>query len=130
MSEVTANSNVQILDLDTLVPTKRIVKLGGKEFDVSAIPMGLAFEVMGMRSSINADSDDEEKLKVVSVVVAGVLKHGDPDITPEWVNEHLSINQVMALVQFISDTFELDEDGKLDPTKGSAGPDQKAKLPR
>lgn len=53
---------MKIEDLDVLRPEKRIVKLNGKDIDVSFIPCGITFEIDAILNELN--SIDQEKVKL------------------------------------------------------------------
>jgi len=44
----------QVIDLDILKPEKRIIKLGGKEIDISFIPLAITFDVDQIMREMNA----------------------------------------------------------------------------
>lgn len=101
----TANSKMY-LDLDALVPDAKLVKLAGKEFDVSQLPLGLVVKVTKMQSRLkDSEEDAAGQLDVVIELVSDIFQVTDETATPEWVMSHLTLEQMIALVDFIGDSM-------------------------
>ena len=54
----------KVIDLDILRPDSKLIKLGGKEIDVSFIPCGITFEL---------DSIVQQLLKVLLLLVLNIM---------------------------------------------------------
>jgi len=112
-------ANTKILDLDTLVPDKRVVVIGGKHFDASSIPLALAFKVMDVKDKLSSGNEGET-LRVTIDILAAILgkdENGE-EIDGAWLMEHVNVSQVQQLVAFLEDLFQFNEDGSVNPTLG------------
>jgi len=100
-----------VLDLDALRPAKRIVKLGGKEIDVSWVPVGITFELSDIiNRSAKLDqkklsgNDAEETmiaydLTLEMCVVFCSWKH--PEMDKQWFRENVDNAQLTVLADEI-----------------------------
>lgn len=91
----------EILDLDKLKPAKRIVKLAGKEIDVSVIPSGVTLELIDKMDVI--ESESAESFELVFDLILKICNATNPDdgITKEWLVDKTDLNQLMAMLEFI-----------------------------
>lgn len=89
----------KILDLDKLVPDKRIVKLAGKEIDVSKIPSRVTLEI-AQKSDV-LKSGTEASFPLMLEMVVNICKPSQPDITTDWLVDNTSLDQLMALIEFV-----------------------------
>lgn len=97
----------EVRDLDVMMPEPRIVKLGGKEIDVSFLPTGLTFaadkltaEMAGLdREKIEAGDEDEIQkafnLSVDLCVLFCSRKH--PEMNRKWFEENTNATQIRVL---------------------------------
>lgn len=92
-------SNANILDLDKIIPEKRIVKLAGEEIDVSKIPSRVTMEISN-KADVFASGDSNSFNEVVELVVK-ICKPSKPDITSSWIIDNTDITQLMALLEFV-----------------------------
>lgn len=102
-----------IEDLDILRPKKRVIKLGGKEIEVSFIPCGITFDVDEIIQKIASLGDDIEKdkkktkeafeLSVELCVLFCKQKH--PEMNKDWFYKNTSPEQVGILVSILRDTL-------------------------
>ncbi|WP_284037462.1 hypothetical protein [Neobacillus sp. 114] len=88
-----------ILDLDKLIPEQRIVRLSGKEIDVSKIPSRVTLEIA--KKSDVLKSGSEESFPLLLELIVKICKPSQPDITSEWIIDNTSLDQLMALIEFI-----------------------------
>ena len=89
----------EILDLDKIITAERIVRLAGKEIDVSKIPSRVTLEIA--KKSDILKSGSEESFPVLLELIVKICKPSQPDITSEWIIDHTSLDQLLALIEFI-----------------------------
>lgn len=95
----------EFLDLDKLIPDKRIVKLAGREIDVSKIPSEVTIEMASkheeMKSGTNASFD------LVFDIAIKICNASNPEeeITKDWLIKNTTLNQLLALMEFIMKPF-------------------------
>lgn len=89
----------EILDLDKLVPEQRLVRLAGKEIDVSKIPSRVTLEIAKKSDVLKSGSD--ESFPVLLDVIVKVCKPSFPEITQDWIIDNTSLDQLLALIEFI-----------------------------
>lgn len=89
----------EILDLDKLVPKKRIVKLAGKAIDVSKIPSEVTLELAENEDKLQSAGSFEMIFDMVIKICNAT--NPDEDITKEWLVKNTSLEQLMALMEFI-----------------------------
>lgn len=89
----------EILDLDALVPERRIVKLAGKEIDVSVIPSGVILEIEKKKSKLRSGGD--ETFDLMLDLVCKICKPSFPEIKPQWLIDRTDFNQLQALMEFV-----------------------------
>ena len=103
------NNKPVILDLDKLVPEKRIVKLAGREIDVSKIPSGVTLELASKNDVLKSGS--AESFPVVFDMIVKICNATNPSepVTQDWLVENTSIDQLLVLMDFV-----------MEPIKGKA----------
>jgi hypothetical protein len=89
----------EILDLDALVPDTRIVKLAGKEIDVSIIPSAVVLEIEKNKTKLK--SGGEETFTLVLDMVSKICKPSFPEVTSQWLIDNTSFEQLQALLDFV-----------------------------
>jgi hypothetical protein len=92
-----------ILDLDTLIPEKRIIKLVGKEIDVSMIPSRVMLKVikkLDVFAEMGENLSDDSFFEIADIAVE-ICKRSFPEITVEWLIDNTDIIQLIELLQFI-----------------------------
>lgn len=89
----------EILDLDKLIPAKRAVKLAGKEIDVSKIPSRVTLEIAQKSDVLQSGSQDS--FPVLLEIVVKICRPSQPDITSDWIIDNTSLDQLLALIEFI-----------------------------
>lgn len=92
-------SNSKILDLDKLVPDKRAVILAGEEIDVSKIPSRVTMEVAEKEAVLQSGST--ESFPLVLEMIVKICKPSKPDITQDWIVDNTSMDQLLALIEFV-----------------------------
>lgn len=91
----------EILDLDKLVPDKRIVKLAGKEIDVSKIPSEVTLEMVEQEEKLNSGSGESFDVIFDMMVKISNATNPDDDITKDWLVKNTSMEQLLALMEFV-----------------------------
>lgn len=105
---------MKIEDLDILRPEKRIIKLDGKDIDVSFIPCGINFEVDeivrelgGMSTEIIGDNNTGSKrayelsIKLCSLFVENKY----PELDEDWFKANVDAIQIKHFVEAIKDAL-------------------------
>ena len=103
-----------ILDLDVLRPTPKLVKLAGHEIDVSFVPCGITFELNDlMTQATGLDMKEVEKggaqakegfdLALQMCALFCSIEH--PELDTQWFRAHTSPVQICALAEVIKDTL-------------------------
>lgn len=100
----------EILDLDKLIPSQRIVKLGGKTIDVSKIPSRVTLEI-AQKSDV-LKSGTEDSFPILLNLIVNICKPSSPDITTEWLIDNTSLDQLLALIEFILQPIKDRTEGK------------------
>ena len=98
-----------VLDLDVLKPEERKLTLGGKEFDLTEIPMILASEFMDMREEMMTIVTDETinrevYLKIMDLF-ARILQLSHPDIDRDWLVKRITISRLKPFLDFILESI-------------------------
>ena len=105
---------MEVLDLDLLRPEPKVIKLGGKEIDVSFIPCGITFDVdritreiseLGIEA-IKKGGEATQKAFTLSMELCAIFcqtKH--PEMDEQWFQNNTNPQQVNALVTAIKETL-------------------------
>lgn len=89
----------EILDLDKIVTDERIVRLAGKDIDVSKIPSRVTLEIASKSDKLKEGS--EESFPIMLDLVVKICKPSFPEVTKDWIIDHTDLNQLLALIEFI-----------------------------
>ncbi len=109
-----------ILDLDKLVPEKREVVLAGEKIDVSKIPSRVTMEVAEKADLFSSGS--AESFPELLEMIVKICKPSKEDITQDWIIDNTSMDQLIALIQFVLEPLQEKAD---EMTEGSPqGQDQ------
>lgn len=87
----------EILDLDKLIPDKRIVKLAGKEIDVSKVPTRVVLEIEKNKDQL----EGEASFDLVLDMVCKICKPSFPEISVDWLIDNTDMNQLIAMLEFV-----------------------------
>lgn len=105
---------MKIEDLDVLRPEKKIVRIGGKDIDVSFIPCGITFEVdkivqeLGMMGKENiADNGQGTKRAFdLSVKLCSLFcERKYPELNEEWFLDNVDTLQIKHFADAIQDAL-------------------------
>lgn len=89
----------EILNLNELIPNKRIVKLVDKEIDVTKIPAKVSLKIL--KNFDKLEEDNDESLDLVFDIVMDIIKPQNPDITLDWIMDNTDLIQLVAFIKFI-----------------------------
>lgn len=95
----------KVIDLDILRPEPKIIKIGGKEIDVSFVPCGITFDLdevvkdlMALdHDKVKSDPDEMKRAFNLGIKLCAVFcKHKYPELDETWFLENTSPEQVNA----------------------------------
>ncbi|CRK80304.1 hypothetical protein [Neobacillus massiliamazoniensis] len=89
----------EILDLDKLIPEQRIIRLAGKEIDVSKIPSRVTLEIAEKSDVLKSGSN--ESFPLLLDMIVKICKPSQPDINSDWLIDHTSLDQLLSMIEFI-----------------------------
>lgn len=99
-----------VIDLDILRPEQKMIRLGGKDFDVSFIPCGITFEVDNIvqelakipQKKIAAGGPECQKAFDLAVNLCSVfVKHNNPEMDENWFRKNVDVVQINMFAQEI-----------------------------
>ena len=94
-----------VIDLDVLRPEKKIVKLNGKEIDVSFIPCAITFDLDELvkklqkldQKKLEHDVVEQKKAFDITIKMCSIYcKWKYPEMTEEWFRENTSPGQLYS----------------------------------
>jgi hypothetical protein len=116
---------LRVLDLDTFYPEQKILKLGGRDFDITTIPFGVTlqmYEVLPIMQKIEKSEpitpDDADKL---TGIIHKIISSSAPDVTREWVEKNITIARFNQVMPFLFDAVF--DDGKKKAVSEEAAPE-------
>lgn len=89
----------EILDLDKLIPEQRIIRLAGREIDVSKVPTRVVLEIEKNKKKLQGGGD--ETFDLLLDFTAKICRPSCPDITSEWLIDNTDFDQLQALLEFV-----------------------------
>lgn len=95
---------MEIFDADKLVGEPRILKLGGKEFNVTVIPARtsvLAFVNRDVLDRFNSGNCTIEDYDTFLSILISALKPSYPEITMEWLDGKLTAQNFNDIMLYI-----------------------------
>ena len=114
--------NGEVVDLDTLRPPPKVVKLAGHEIDVSYVPCAITWEVdrivnemmtLDRQKLVDEPAGNDAKkafdLAVDLCVTFCTWKH--PDLTKEWFLDNTDPRQINMLATTIQETLRKSYEG-------------------
>lgn len=108
-----------ILDLDKIVPDKRIVKLAGKEIDVSKVPSRAVFEIEKNKKKLQSGGD--ETFDLLLKIACDICRPSFKDITPDWLIDNTDFDQLQALLEFVMQPIREKAEKTKEKNEGSPG---------
>lgn len=100
----------KVIDLDILRPEPRVVKIGGKEVDVSFIPCGITFDLDAIVQELvrldqhKVQTDPAEMKRAFNLglkLCAVFCQHKYPEMDEVWFENNLDAGQVNAFTSAI-----------------------------
>jgi hypothetical protein len=104
----------RVIDLDILRPEPNLIKIGGKEIDVSFIPCGITFDLDAVVQELLAFTQDELKGDRVkqkqafglSVKLCALFSQSQyPEMDEAWFMKHTTANQINSFASEIQGTL-------------------------
>tara|TARA_Y100000310_G_scaffold283978_1_gene306342 strand:+ start:1545 stop:1934 length:390 start_codon:yes stop_codon:yes gene_type:complete len=105
----------EVIDLDVIKPPAKIIKLGGKQIDVSFIPTGITFEIDEITQKLvkytvdqvqEGGAEAREAFDLSVRLCATFCKIQHEELDEEWFKKHTSPDQIEQLAQVISETLQ------------------------
>jgi len=99
-----------VIDLDVLRPKRRIVKLGGKEIDVSFLPVAITFDVaeilnqagkLDAKKAAAGGTEGRKGLDLTIKLCATFCSWKHPDLDEQWFRENTTAEQITMLTEEI-----------------------------
>ena len=127
---------MQVEDLDILRPTARILRLGGKDIDVSFIPCGITFEVDKLvrdLQTINAEKiqengdDTKHALNISIDLCVAFCSHKYPEMDRAWFASNVDVQQVKQFVEAIQEALIRAYAGVQVESKNAVAPRKRTK---
>jgi hypothetical protein len=96
---------MKVEDLDVLRPEARIIRIGGKDIDVSFIPCGITFDVdmivqeLSQMTMADLAENGEKTRRAFDLSVklcAAFCSHKYPELDEEWFYENADARQIQA----------------------------------
>lgn len=102
-------SDAQILNLDELIQTPRIVKLTEKatgikrEINVTDVPSGVVLELIKQESDLKtkAKTEDQSLFDWMMDIAIKICKPSFPEISIEWIRDNMTFNQLRQFLIFV-----------------------------
>lgn len=95
-------NNLTILDLDALAPDPKIIKMGGKEWKISAdISVEDVTILLKEYQSLNEDPENPETIKKLLNLVIDLFREHQPDLNEKELGRHLKLRYLPTIVAFI-----------------------------
>jgi len=89
----------EILDLDKLIPDQRLIRLAGKEIDVSKVPTRVVLEIEKNKGKLQSGGD--ETFDMLLDLVCKICRPSFPEITTDWLVDNTDFVQLQALLEFV-----------------------------
>ena len=98
-----------VLDFDDFVPEEKIIKLKGKNFNVTEIPFEIALkfnEAMPIVTALSKSENisDEEKEKLLTLIFL-VFKLSDPELDYEWLKKQITFQKFYKIVEVLTNAM-------------------------
>jgi hypothetical protein len=110
---------INVVDLDILKPNKKIIKLNGKEIDVSFVPLAITFEIDALvknmmelmigKTEVNVASDistQKDLFNIALNIVVIFCEHKYPEMDKEWFDNNTTALQIGTFCEAIKGALE------------------------
>ena len=93
----------EILDLDKLIPDDRIIRLAGREINVSKIPSQVTLEMASKSEVLQSGSDEsfDEVFDMILKICNANKSENEEEVTKEWIVSNTSMDQLLTLIEFV-----------------------------
>ena len=133
------NPIIHDLDKDRIV--EKII-IGGREVDISFIPVGISIPLLGKfdkytkslkesnvvnaDGSVNENAEKElskkpekasENINLMIEIISMFTEYKDPEMTKEWIEQHLNINEIAKVLMWIIQSLTRDMKGESKESK-------------
>lgn len=92
----------EIIDLDVIKPKDRIVIVDDRKINISAISFERILDIVEKMEELNVTNASQpstrKMLEVFGEVMGNVLKDSDPNITNNWIKEHIDGIRMVKLI--------------------------------
>lgn len=100
---------MQVLDFDDFIQEQKIIKLGGKEFDVTMIPFDVALRFNEAMPILNLISEGEgitedQKEQLLKLIFL-VFQLSDPELDYGWFRKQVTFNKFFKIVQTLTESM-------------------------
>ncbi len=118
-------SDAQILNLDELIQTPRIIQLTEKatglkrEINVTDVPSGVVLELIKRESDLKAKAkaQDESLFDWMIDISIKICKPSFPEISVEWITDNMNFNQLQQFLSFVLQPLNQYIQGAVDEAK-------------
>jgi hypothetical protein len=118
-------SEAQILNLDELIQTPRIIQLTEKttgikrEINVTDVPSGVVLELIKRESDLKtkAKSEDESLFDWMIDIAIKICQPSFPEISVEWITGNMNFNQLQQFLSFVLEPLNKYIQGAIDEAK-------------
>jgi hypothetical protein len=94
-----------VLDLDILKPDEKIIKLGGKEFDITFVPYDIALSVVDAAPALKKLEDKQlptkEEYNSIFNIILEIFQSCDEDIDKKWLRKQINWERFQELMPVI-----------------------------
>jgi hypothetical protein len=127
---------MKIEDLDVLLPEKRIIRIGGKDIDVSFIPCAITFEVDKIirelttisKETILDNGEGTKRAFNLSVKLCSVFcEHKFPELDETWFMENTDPIQIKHFSSAIQEALQRSYLGIVGNSKNLKAPKKERK---
>lgn len=90
-----------IINLDAMRPKKKIIKVAGKNLDVTNISFGTMLDMidkMGRMGTDKSSMKNRKMLETFGEIVDDILKRADEEIDDKWIKENINGYMRMRLI--------------------------------
>lgn len=119
----------KVLDLDILRPARRIVRLGGKDIDVSFLPVAITFDVVEIlqqagkldaKKAADGGAEGRKGLDLTIKLCATFCTWKHPELDEQWFRDNTTAEQLTALTEEIKAALTRSYKGVDDPKNAAA----------
>lgn len=121
----------EILDLDVLMPPKRMVKLNGKQINIGWIPAGAVWKIdqiktqaakLNLKKVEDGGAETEKAVELAFEMCAAFCEPQYPDMDIKWFKANVPVETVQKLAEEINKTLGVEMEKIKEYSKnGEAG---------